>query len=238
MKIELEMTIGFICCSIVFVLLALVIWLAYRNKQHLSNHPIVATTAIVALIISVITVVYLFFGNYSIGNISFNYSDASIAALSILTAFLVGWNIWSIIDSKETIKKQNEQITTLENRIDGEVRYIRDKSNYDLGVIYGYFTQMLAKDVGNLSKDIIKYIMVEYMVNSVKILTTMQEWDRTPEMIDAIISSVIECFNATPNIPLTSKDATKLIERFGEIDNHNKLEKLQELKVLVSKFIV
>jgi flagellar basal body-associated protein FliL len=238
MKIVIDMSIGMMCTIGAIILIVITAIWCYKNSAKLTNHPIIATVAIIALILSVVTIVFLFFSNYSIGNISFNYFDASIAALSLLTAFLVGWNIWSIIDSKETIKKQNEQITTLENRIDGEVRYIRDKSNYDLGVIYGYFTQMLAKDVGNLSKDIIKYIMVEYMVNSVKILTTMQEWDRTPEMIDAIISSVIECFNATPNIPLTSKDATKLIERFGEIDNHNKLEKLQELKVLVSKFIV
>ena len=227
MKIELEMTIGFICCSIVFVLLALVIWLAYRNKQHLSNHPIVATTAIVALIISVITVVYLFFGNYSIGNISFNYSDASIAALSILTAFLVGWNIWSTIDNKG-----------LEEKFEKKFKELESQENYDLAMVHNRYAQLLSLQIESLETGDIKALMVHYVINSIiraEKITNQSDYNKMLVNIDKLVEVAKGTFNDTDKI--SKERAREVYGRFNEIKNQNMIEKLKELKEHISKYI-
>lgn len=223
MKIVIDMSIGMMCTIGALILIVITAIWFYKNSTKLTNHPIIATVAIIALILSVVTIVFLFFSKYSINNISFCYSDASIAALSILTAFLVGWNIWSTIECKN-----------LENKVEHALDKMHDKINYDFGVIHSYFAQMLALSIGDLPKDTLKFLMVGYMVNSVKILLKQPN---SSKEIESTISSVLSTFQQTPEITITKAQAVTLIEQLGEIENRDKIEKLNELKAEISKYL-
>lgn len=62
--------------------------------------------AILSFSISVGIIVYMCHrgGCFSIQNISFG--DASVTALGIITAILIGWNIYRVIEDKDKIKKE------------------------------------------------------------------------------------------------------------------------------------
>lgn len=223
MKIIIDMSIGMICTIVALIIIVIVAIWSCRNREKLTNHPIIAAIAIISLVLSVITVVFLYFSNYHIGDLSFNYSDASIAALSVLATILLGWNIWSVIDSKR-----------FEDNVKKELNYTHNKIDYDLGVMYISFSQMLAAYLVKLEKSETKKIMINYMINGLKILSKMPN---TSIECNSVTNTIAETLSQTTDISITSESAREIIERLGEIENRASIEGIDVIRTEISKFI-
>ena len=113
--------------------------------------------------------------------LDFDYTGVIVGILSLLVTILLGWNIWNVIESKGYVKK-----------VQRELNYAHNKMDYDLGLIYGYFSQMLAMSISNLEKSALKAIMIEYTINSLKILSKMPNTSIEINSITATVANVME----------------------------------------------
>lgn len=147
--------------------------------------------------------------------LDFDYTGVIVGILSLLVTILLGWNIWNVIESKGYVKK-----------VQRELNYAHNKMDYDFGLIYGYFSQMLAMSISNLEKSALKAIMLEYTINSLKILSKMPN---TSIEINSITATVANVMESTKTITLRRENAQRILERLGEIENR---ENIKELNVI------
>ena len=166
--------------------------------------------------------------------LNIDYIGVIIGILSFLVTVLLGWNIYTLIDTKEIINKQDDKIKNIEKGIENAFNNIHDKVDYNLGLMYSYFAQMLALNIGNQPKDSLKYLLVAYMVNGIKTLLKQQN---TSKEIDSTINSVLLTYQQTPWIPISKEQAITLIKLLGEIEGGDKIDKLKELEAEISKYI-
>lgn len=217
------MSIGMVCTLGAIVTIIIIVWFLYKSKDKLVNHPIVSGIASIALVLSVAITLYLFFENRTSSNLCFRFSDTSVAVLSVLVTVLLGWNIWNIIDTKGLDKKVNR-----------EVNYLHNKLDYDMGLIYGYFSQMLCHNLSTSGKDAMISLALEYMINSLKILSKLPN---TGIECNSIANFMVETLKKTDSCTLQSPTAKGLIERLGEIENRNNIKGIKEISDKLSKFI-
>lgn len=116
MKIVIDMSVGMLCTLAAIVVIVFIVLYLYNKRGTTSYHPIIIGSSLIALTISIVTVLYLFFGEFTSAECCFNYSDTSVSVLSVLVTVLIGWNIWTVIDIKKTVK----EIKAKTNRIQEE----------------------------------------------------------------------------------------------------------------------
>ncbi len=223
MKLSIELTVGMVCTFAAIIAIIFILICLYKKREATANHPIVIGLSLIALVISISTAIYLFFSEFTGTNCSFNYSDTSVAILSALIAILLGWNIWSVIDSKG-----------FEKKVQREFNYAHNKMDYDLGLIYGYFSQMLAMNISNLEKQTLKVHMLEYMINSLKILSKMPN---TSIEINSIAETIASAMGATKSITIDTIKAQSILERLGEIENREEIKGIDGIRKELLLFI-
>lgn len=78
------------------------------SEYHMRAAYLVTVMSIVSLIVAIGGVVWMCHKGDSIGFENISFGDASVTALGAITAMLLGWNIYSVIDVK-SVKKDYEK---------------------------------------------------------------------------------------------------------------------------------
>lgn len=130
-----------ICCLVSLVFVGIVMWFLYKNKSKCINHPIVIGMSAISLIISVTTVIYLCCSDGCLGIGNINYGDTSVTVLTTIIGLLIGWNIYSVIDTKSIIKKYEilktkttKEISQLKEERKWLKEYVDTTRNYTIGI--------------------------------------------------------------------------------------------------------
>lgn len=177
--------------------------------------------SLISLLLSIIAIIRTFYRNIEL---QFDYLGIIIGVLSILFTILIGWNIWSIIENRG-----------LEYRVKRQLNYAHNKIDYNLGIIYGDFSQMIAMNVSNGTKELLKVLMLMHMVNSLKILSKFPD---TNQEVNSIANTIANVMETTKSICINSKDAQSILELFGEIDRRENIEGLTKIKEELFNFII
>ena len=128
---------GAVCCLIALILIVGVICFINNNKSKCINHPIVIGMSVISLIIAVATVIYLCCKGGCCGISNINYGDTSVTVLTTIIGLLVGWSIYSVIDTQSLIKKHEilkrkttNEISKLHNLINDQEKEKEKLRNY------------------------------------------------------------------------------------------------------------
>lgn len=78
-----------------------------KRSSHASNVVALWLSAI-SVVITISLSCYVCIPNFEGRDVKFNFSDASVAALSVIVTLLIGWNIYSLVDIKRTTKEFKE----------------------------------------------------------------------------------------------------------------------------------
>lgn len=186
-------------------------------KFEKSNYcgPIIIALLIISIVLSISTVIFLLHANKYGADCVFSFGDTSLTVLSILVTVLIGWSIWSTVDCKGLSDKMNK-----------EANYIHNKIDYQLGLFYGNFSQMLAVGIANVNEQDVKFAMINYMINCLKILSKLPG---TTDECNSIASSVTEAIQASKKIAIKEEDAKFLLKKIGEIENKNAIKGLDKI---------
>lgn len=110
------------------------------SEYHMRAAYLVTVMSIVSLIASIGVVVWMCHKGDSIGFENISFGDASITALGAITAILLGWNIYSVIDIKsikkdydkfkdELVQKNKEIFEEYKNELNEENKSLEEAIN-------------------------------------------------------------------------------------------------------------
>lgn len=121
------MSIGMICCIVSLAFVGIIMWLLYKNRSKCRNHPIVIGMSAISLTIAVTTAIYLCCQGGCCGISDINYGDTSVTVLTTIIGLLVGWSIYSVIDTQSLIKKHEILKRKTTNEISKLQELVEDK---------------------------------------------------------------------------------------------------------------
>lgn len=173
--------------------------------------------SLIAIIISVIAITVTFPSN----SLSIDYQGVVACVLSFSVTFLIGWNIWSVIDLKDYKRKYKQLYRTIER----ETNYLHNKADYNHGLSMCYNSISLASSLSNTSKEICKFQMYLQGAQGIKLLSAMNEFDHCNKLINIMLSAE----NITPDIQLTDEEKREIVKVLIDIPNKNKLPRLLNL---------
>ena len=125
MELLLKMSVGMACTLVAIIVILIASFMIYKKRNTRAYHPIIIGLSLFAFIVSITTAIYLFFGEFTNAKCCFNYSDTSVAVISVLVTVLLGWNIWTTLD----LKNQVERAVRLVNIFGVQIR--RHEQNFN-----------------------------------------------------------------------------------------------------------
>lgn len=222
------MSVGMICTLFAIIAIIVVSVWTYKKRDVTSNHPLVISVSLIAFVLSTSTALYLFFGEHTGDkcNCNVDYSDTSITILSILVTVILGWNIWSVIDTKDIQKK----VSNIDEKYEERFRKLVNNNDDTLGGIELDFARMIIiKSSDNKEYDALLLV--------VHILNSMYYYSRST--FDNSLLQLNECsklFNENENnikrLSLNQESYNMLrrmiskINRQDEIDDFDKIQNI------------
>lgn len=154
--------------------------------------------------------------------------------MSIPTAILLGWNIWTIIDSKETIRKQNDKVKDCENKyyqliseIDRKFKKIEADNLEAFANTYRDFAKVISSDIKPLNEQKI-YAIARCSVLSITAYSQANKPKESDEMIEFLCNTISKASFDTldDNKKRNIRNNIKLCSKWKDIKNYDNLLKL------------
>ena len=138
-----------------------------------------------------------------------------VCVLSILVVVLMGWNIYSVIDTKNTIKNMDNKVNIVMKASDMQ-------ANQLLLSVYSTLAEYYRKN----NEDVFEYFNYSLLA----LLHTNKYGDIG--LCNSLIRAIIESFPANCP-PITNFNKATLMSIIGNIKSDGKLTELDELKRLI-----
>ena len=138
----------------------------------------------------------------------------TVGILSILVVVLIGWNIYSVIDTKRIIKGIDKKINIVMSASDIQAHQLSAS-------VYGTLAEYYRKN----NDDVYEYFNYSLLA----LLHTYKFEDIG--LCNSLIQTMIESFPV--NYPITNFNKAQLISIIGNIKSDGNLTKLDELKRLI-----
>ena len=137
-----------------------------------------------------------------------------VGALSILVVVLIGWNIYSVIDTKRTIKAMDKKINLVSSASDMQAHQLSAS-------VYGTLAEYYRKK----NDDVYEYFNYSFLA-----LLHANKFEDIG-LCNSLIQAMIESFPV--NYLITNFNKAQLMSIMGNIKSDGKLTKLDELKSLI-----
>ena len=167
-------------------------------------------------------------------DLGFDYVGVIVGILSLLVTILLGWNIWTIIDSKETIRKQNEKVKDCEKKyyqliseIDRKFKKI-DADNLEVFAnTYCDFAKVISSDIKPLNEQKI-YAIARCSVLSITSFAQANKPKESDEMIEFLCNTISKASFDTldDNKKQKIRSNIKQCSNWKDIKNYDNLLKL------------
>ena len=158
-------------------------------------------------------------------NLGFDYMGVVVAILALLVTLLIGWNIWSIID----IKGIRKEFESLRSDIQSKDDYLHYKSDYNMALMFGRTSQMMACSLTGLGKEEQKIEMLYSAITSVKMFVNQS----CKKECNSILATTIEAMKATNEILLSEDSIGELLLMIGEIQQRESIPLLNDLVLAI-----
>lgn len=174
------------------------IWWIYKNRSKSINHPIVIGMSAISLIIAVTTAIYLCCNGGCLGISSINYGDTSVVVLTTIVGLLIGWNIYTVIDTKSEVAKLKEERAKLQE-------YVKANRNYAIGIT-NFTNQKYGIAIGFLCSAAVK-------------LNKINETEAVKDCLDIINNAIKVCKSRMGDISYLETMYKKTKFDFNRIDD-------------------
>lgn len=171
-------------------------------------------------------IAFRFFPNCN--NTGFDYQAVLVGIVGAIFTLLVGWNIYQAIDWKNQLK----QVEEMRIKMDQEIKYIHEKTNYNQAITYANMSQMLSTSFAPNERTVIKFQMVLEGLIALKSLSALSGMKVDIE-IQAVVDTLIKGLNNSKDIHLSEKNTNELLLCCGEICNRGNIQRFDKLFELI-----
>lgn len=155
--------------------------------------------------------------------LDFDYMGIIIGALSILVTVLIGWNIYTIIDTKEIRKN-----------IGGELNYAHNKMDENLAFVYARTAQIMALNLTNVDKKSIVSQTIHSALISIKMysnLGSFKECNSVANTLDETLKYIKK------EVKFDINERTEFLIEISKIKNQEQINALNDIKNYFSEFM-
>lgn len=150
-----------------------------------------------------------------------------VAILSVLVTLLVAWNIYNLVDFRESIKIVKE----LKKRTQDELNYIHNKTDYCQANVYAFEACAAGSILTNASP---QDLLADMLLKSLIAARTYSNLNNLQEA-NAVISIACETLINRDDICIKADEANELNVRLKDITNQNQIERFDELCALIKE---